>query len=73
MKKYSLIIAFISAALFGAATPASKILLEDFSPFQLAGLLYLGGILGVLGLYPRTGKMFHEKIKKLLFTILRSH
>lgn len=58
MKKYSLIIAFISAALFGAATPASKILLQDFSPFQLAGLLYLGGIFGVL---PSLFKEFNDK------------
>lgn len=48
MKIYAIIIALISAALFGAATPASKALLNNFSPFQLAGILYLGGIFGVL-------------------------
>lgn len=32
----------LSALLFGAATPAGKMLLGDFTPFQLAGLLYLG-------------------------------
>jgi drug/metabolite transporter (DMT)-like permease len=48
MKKYAIITAIISAALFGSATPASKALLNNFSSFQLAGLLYLGGILGVL-------------------------
>lgn len=32
----------ISAALFGIATPLSKILLTTLSQFQLAGLLYLG-------------------------------
>jgi hypothetical protein len=31
-------LALLSAALFGAATPASKALLADLSPFQLAGL-----------------------------------
>ena len=40
-------IAVLSAALFGAATPLSKLLLDDFTPFQLAGLLYLGAALGV--------------------------
>ncbi len=35
-------LALLSAALFGAATPLSKALLASFSPFQLAGLLYLG-------------------------------
>lgn len=40
-------IAILAAALFGAATPASKLLLDDFTPFQLAGLLYLGAAIGV--------------------------
>ena len=40
-------LALVSAALFGAATPASKALLGDLSPFQLAGLLYLGAALGI--------------------------
>jgi len=33
--------------LFGASTPASKLLLEELTPLQLAGLLYLGAALGV--------------------------
>ncbi len=37
-----------SAFLFGAATPASKILLNDIHPQTLAGLLYLGAAIGVL-------------------------
>ncbi len=40
--------ALLAAALFGAATPASKWLLDALTPFQLAGLLYLGGGLGVI-------------------------
>lgn len=40
-------LALASALLFGAATPASKFLLTDLSPFQLAGLLYLGAALAV--------------------------
>ncbi len=47
--RYALPFALISAALFGAATPASKLLLESLSAFQLAGLLYLGAAIGVLG------------------------
>ena len=38
----------ISALLFGAATPASKMLLVDLQAQVLAGLLYLGAVLGVL-------------------------
>lgn len=40
-------IAILSAALFGAATPASKLLLDAFTAQQLAGLLYLGAALAV--------------------------
>ena len=48
MKTYAIILAGLAAALFGAATPASKILLGAFPPFQLAGLLYLGAAIGVM-------------------------
>ncbi len=47
MGLHPVLLAFISAVLFGAATPASKGLLAHLSPFQLAGLLYLGAALGV--------------------------
>ena len=40
-------LALVSALLFGASTPLSKLLLGQVSPFQLAGLLYLGAALGV--------------------------
>ena len=40
-------LALLAAALFGAATPASKRLLADLSPLQLSGLLYLGAALAV--------------------------
>lgn len=43
-----LFIGVLSAALFGIATPLSKILLKSLSQFQLAGLLYLGAALGML-------------------------
>ncbi len=46
MLKYPVAMALLAAALFGAATPASKWLLAALTPFQLAGLLYLGGGIG---------------------------
>ncbi|MBI4518912.1 MAG: DMT family transporter [Deltaproteobacteria bacterium] len=48
-------LAVLAAALFGAATPTSKLLLSDLSPFQLAGLLYLGAAVGVLPAARRGG------------------
>ena len=42
-----MLLGLVSALLFGASTPASKLLLESLSPFQLAGLLYWGAALGV--------------------------
>jgi drug/metabolite transporter (DMT)-like permease len=44
---YGFALAVTSAVLFGASTPASKLLLEELTPFQLAGLLYLGAALGM--------------------------
>ena len=41
-------LAVASAILFGAATPVSKLLLVGLTPFQLAGLLYLGAAAAVL-------------------------
>lgn len=41
-----ILLALLSAALFGAATPLSKALLSSFDAFQLAGLLYLGAAIG---------------------------
>lgn len=47
--------ALLAAALFGAATPASKWLLAGLTPFQLAGLLYLGGGMGTVAAALREG------------------
>jgi drug/metabolite transporter (DMT)-like permease len=55
MSKLPLAMALLAALLFGAATPASKALLQALPTFQLAGLLYLGAALGVLPL------IFHER------------
>jgi drug/metabolite transporter (DMT)-like permease len=52
-----LLAGLLAAALFGAATPASKALLESLSPFQLAGLLYLGGAAGVIPLVFKGAKL----------------
>ncbi len=52
---YSITLALLSAALFGAATPASKSLLGSISAFQLAGLLYLGAALGVIAVIIKRG------------------
>jgi drug/metabolite transporter (DMT)-like permease len=47
MHKRPILMAVLAAVLFGAATPASKLLLVGFTPFQLAGLLYLGAAIAV--------------------------
>jgi len=43
-----LLLGLLSAFLFGASTPASKLLLRELAPFQLAGLLYLGAAIAML-------------------------
>lgn len=42
MNNFAIFVTIIAAALFGISTPVSKIFLQKFNPFQLAGLLYLG-------------------------------
>ncbi|MGD9224090.1 MAG: EamA family transporter [Desulfobacteraceae bacterium] len=44
---YPIVLALLSALLFGASTPIGKWLLESLPPFQLAGWLYLGAAVGV--------------------------
>lgn len=39
----------LAAVLFGAATPLAKLLLDDMSPWLLAGLLYTGSGVGLSG------------------------
>jgi drug/metabolite transporter (DMT)-like permease len=48
--------ALLAAVLFGAATPASKVLLAGLSPFQLAGLLYLGAAVSAAPAIAGAGK-----------------
>jgi drug/metabolite transporter (DMT)-like permease len=52
-----ILVGLLAAALFGAATPASKALLDSLSAFQLAGLLYLGASVGVVPLIAREGRV----------------
>ena len=47
MNRRPVILALLSAALFGASTPAAKLLLGEITPPILAGLLYLGAGVGV--------------------------
>lgn len=47
MNQHAVILALLSAALFGASTPAAKALLGSVEPAILAGLLYCGAGVGV--------------------------
>ncbi len=47
MNPAGIVLALASAALFGASTPAAKLLLGTLDPWLLAGLLYLGSGLGL--------------------------
>lgn len=47
MNHHAVVLALISAALFGVSTPAAKLLLGSIEPIVLAGLLYCGAGIGV--------------------------
>src|SRR5262245_63344116 len=47
MNRHAVILALLSAGLFGVSTPAAKALLGSMEPTILAGLLYCGAGLGV--------------------------
>ena len=47
MNHHAVVLALLSAALFGISTPAAKALLGTIDPIVLAGLLYCGAGLGV--------------------------
>lgn len=48
MKKFAIFTGLLSGLLFGIATPLSKMMLDGFNSFQLAGLLYLGAALAMI-------------------------
>lgn len=52
--------AILAAILFGASTPAAKLLLETIDPWLLAGLLYFGSAIGLLVLF--SIQIFSKKI-----------
>jgi drug/metabolite transporter (DMT)-like permease len=47
MTRTGILFALLSAGLFGASTPFAKLLLGSVDPWMMAGLLYLGGGLGL--------------------------
>lgn len=55
--------ALVAAALFGASTPAAKLLIGQLSPVMLAGLLYLGSGIG-LGLWWRLRKRSEARLRR---------
>jgi drug/metabolite transporter (DMT)-like permease len=63
-------IALLSAALFGAGTPASKWLLGALSPLQLAGLLYLGAALGVVPALVRSRSLAFPRDRRSRWRLL---
>ena len=67
-----ILIALLSAVLFGASTPIGKILLDSLPPFQLAGLLYLGAAIGVLPFLVRrqTTRKVHRIGKRNLLRLI---
>jgi len=50
----AIFVALLSACLFGASTPAAKVLLGQIEPLLLAGLLYLGSGIGLSALVAAT-------------------
>jgi drug/metabolite transporter (DMT)-like permease len=47
----TILLALMSAALFGASTPLAKIMLEGVDPWMMAGLLYLGAGIGLAAVH----------------------
>ncbi len=58
MDHRAVVLALLSAALFGASTPAAKALLGSIDPTILAGLLYCGAGLGV-AILRRAGRLLN--------------
>ena len=67
-----ILIALLSAVLFGASTPIGKLLLYSLPPFQLAGLLYIGAAIGVLpfSIRQRNAKEIHRIGKRNILRLI---
>ena len=51
MLRTGILLALLSAVLFGASTPFAKLLLGSFDPWMMAGLLYLGAGIGLAAVH----------------------
>jgi drug/metabolite transporter (DMT)-like permease len=51
MVRTGVMLALLSAALFGASTPFAKLLLDVIDPWMMAGVLYLGAGVGLAGIH----------------------
>jgi drug/metabolite transporter (DMT)-like permease len=74
MKKFSVLMAILSALLFGIAAPLSKLLLADLNYFLLAGLLYLGAAVGLAPFIfskalPKIGEIDKKNVLRILGSI----
>src|SRR5687768_4071956 len=56
MRRTAILYALASAALFGASTPFAKLLVGGVPPLVVAGLLYLGSGIGLLGWFLVRGR-----------------
>ncbi len=55
MKRTGILLALMSAILFGASTPFAKLLLGSVNPWTMAGLLYLGAGVGLAAVHLSRG------------------
>jgi drug/metabolite transporter (DMT)-like permease len=55
MKRTGILLALMSAILFGASTPFAKLLLGSVDPWTMAGLLYLGAGVGLAAVHLSRG------------------
>src|SRR6516164_7693317 len=51
MSRTGIVLALLSAVLFGASTPLAKLLLGAVNPWMMAGLLYLGAGTGLAAVH----------------------
>ena len=71
MNHHAVVLALLSAGLFGVSTPAAKALLGSIDPLVLAGLLYCGAGLGV-AILRRTATLVHGQPRAVEAPLSRS-